>query len=96
MNMGNNPGSGNQAHDAGIDPRPLSELRLTEEEFVQYKKDSHMGDTYKTFGGEGRRKLRVIGYNEDTKSVLRASNTKGDDYIEVPWSEMDSLVSCQS
>lgn len=87
-------------HHSGPDnPRPLSALRLTEEEFAEYRKASNPSDLaapYKTFGGDDRPQLRVVGFNEDTKSVLRASNPEGNDYIEVGWSGMDSVVSIQS
>ncbi|KAJ7677187.1 hypothetical protein B0H17DRAFT_1207236 [Mycena rosella] len=36
-------------------------------------------------------KLRVVGFNEDTKAVFRTCNPEGHDYIEVPWSRMDSV-----
>ncbi|KAK0502997.1 hypothetical protein EDD18DRAFT_1135917 [Armillaria luteobubalina] len=32
------------------------------------------------------------GFNEDTKKVLKLSNTQSEDYVEVPWSSMDSVL----
>ncbi|GLB40053.1 hypothetical protein LshimejAT787_0705630 [Lyophyllum shimeji] len=74
------------------DLRPLSALRLTEQEWAEYRRANKPDDTYKRFGENAGTKLRVVGFNEDTKSVLRASNTDGNDYIEVGWSAMDSLL----
>ncbi|KAG6837580.1 hypothetical protein H0H93_006994 [Arthromyces matolae] len=41
---------------------------------------------------ESSNKLRVVGFNDDTKNVLRDCNPKGEDYIEVAWSAMDTLT----
>ncbi|KAG6913631.1 hypothetical protein DXG01_005489 [Tephrocybe rancida] len=74
------------------DLRPLSVLRLTDTEWIQYRKDSGRGDTYKLFDREGWPKIRVVGFNDDTKSVLGACEPVGEEYIEVNWSVMDSLL----
>ncbi|KAJ7191963.1 hypothetical protein GGX14DRAFT_480800 [Mycena pura] len=83
---------GNVGHSpARADPRPMSELRLTEAEYAEYKSKSSSDTLYKRLADKDYPKLRVIGFNDDTKTVFRACNPDGHDYIEVPWSGMDSL-----
>jgi len=78
--------SNTPAHRSGPpDLRPLSALRLTEQEWAEYRKTSKPDDMYKRFGGDDSAQLRVVGFNEDTKGVLRASNPAGNNYIEVGW-----------
>ncbi|KAF7351866.1 hypothetical protein MVEN_01148100 [Mycena venus] len=83
---------GNVGHlPARIDPRPMSELHLTEAEYTEYKSHSASDTLYKELADSDRPKLRVIGFNDDTKTVFRTCNPDGHDYIEVPWSTMDSV-----
>jgi hypothetical protein len=70
----------------------MSELHLTEAEYADYKSHSSSDTLYKRLEGSDYPKLRVIGFNEDTKAVFRTCNADGHDYIEVPWSGMDSVV----
>lgn len=74
-----------------LDKRTLSELRMTDEEYSQYRKASNQYDTYKRMI-EGGSTVRVVGYNDDTKAVLKACNEKGNDFIDVPYSMVDSVV----
>ncbi|KAJ7670718.1 hypothetical protein DFH06DRAFT_1125013 [Mycena polygramma] len=76
----------------GTDTRPMSELHLTKAEYAQYKRHSSPNTMYKDMADKKGKKLRVIGFNEDTKAVFRTCNPKGHDYIEVPWDSMDSVV----
>ncbi|KAJ7748413.1 hypothetical protein B0H16DRAFT_1553337 [Mycena metata] len=83
---------GNVGHvSARVDPRPMSELHLTEAEYAEYKSHSASDTLYKNFADNDRPKLRVFGFNDDTKAVFRTCNPEGHDYIEVPWSTMDSV-----
>ncbi|KAJ7487230.1 hypothetical protein B0H11DRAFT_2014891 [Mycena galericulata] len=84
---------GNVGHvPASLDPRPMSELHLTEAEYAEYKSHSASDTMYKELADNDRSpKLRVIGFNDDTKAVFRTCNSDGHDYIEVPWSSMDSV-----
>ncbi|KAF8062503.1 hypothetical protein FPV67DRAFT_1672965 [Lyophyllum atratum] len=73
--------------------RPLSDLRMTEKEWTEYRNVTQPSEAYKTFVGHGTiSRLRVIGFNRATKNVLRASNPAGDDYIEIDWSATDRLL----
>ncbi|KAJ7155034.1 hypothetical protein C8R46DRAFT_1116869 [Mycena filopes] len=84
------PFCGNLAHPpAEMDTRPMSELLLTEAEYAEYKSHYASDTLYKEV--KGNRKLRVTGFNEDTKAVFRSRNAKERDYIVVPWSDMDSV-----
>ncbi|KAJ7737758.1 hypothetical protein B0H16DRAFT_1571727 [Mycena metata] len=78
------------SHPPGMDTRPMSELHLTEAEYAEYKTHYASDTMYKTVYGRSRN-LRVIGFNEDTKGVFRTCNPDGHDYVEVPWSDMDSV-----
>ncbi|KAJ7148095.1 hypothetical protein C8R43DRAFT_1069157 [Mycena crocata] len=91
--MGNVWGSSQNATQfpPGIDTRPMSELHLTEAEYAGYKSHSLSDTMYKTVARTKDPKLRVVGFNDDTKAVFRASNPAGHDYVEVPWSQMDSV-----
>ncbi|KAF7368237.1 hypothetical protein MVEN_00143800 [Mycena venus] len=83
---------GNVGHSpARMDPRPMSELKLTEAEYAEYKSHSSSDTLYKRLADKDYPKLRVIGFNDDTKAVFRKCNPEGQEYIEVPWSGMDSL-----
>ncbi|KAJ7246777.1 hypothetical protein B0H12DRAFT_1125738 [Mycena haematopus] len=83
---------GNVGHSpARMDPRLMSELKLTEAEYAEYKSHSSSDTLYKRLSDKDYPKLRVIGFNDDTKAVFRTCNPEGHDYIEVPWSDMDSL-----
>jgi hypothetical protein len=75
-----------------MDPRPMSELKLTDAEYAEYKSHSSADTLYKRLADKDYPKLRVIGFNDDTKAVFRTCNPDGHEYIEVPWSGMDSLV----
>ncbi|KAK0459474.1 uncharacterized protein EV420DRAFT_1641683 [Desarmillaria tabescens] len=75
-----------------LDTRPLSELRLNDTEFAQFRKDAPPSSTYKSLVDQQSPRLKVIGFNEDTKNVLKLSNPQGEDYVEVPWSSMDSIL----
>ncbi|KAJ6481330.1 hypothetical protein C8R47DRAFT_1135412 [Mycena vitilis] len=76
----------------GTDTRPMSELHLTKAEYAQYKRHSSTNTMYKDMADKKGKKLRVIGFNEDTKAVFRTCNSKGHDYIEIPWDSMDSVT----
>ncbi|KAJ6599767.1 hypothetical protein DFH09DRAFT_1128759 [Mycena vulgaris] len=84
---------GNSRHAPGqMDLRPLSELHLTEAEYADYKSHSSSDTLYKTMvKSEASPKLRVVGFSEETKAFFRTFNPEGYDYIEVPWSAMDSV-----
>jgi hypothetical protein len=70
----------------------MSELKLTEAEYAEYKSHSSSDTLYKRLADKDYPKLRVLGFNDDTKAVFRTCNPDGHEYIEVPWSGMDSLV----
>jgi hypothetical protein len=54
---------GNLGHSpARIDPRPMSELHLTEAEYADYKSHSSSDTLYKRLEGNDCPKLRVIGF----------------------------------
>ncbi|KAF7358601.1 hypothetical protein MSAN_01198700 [Mycena sanguinolenta] len=83
---------GNVGHSpATMDPRPMSELKLTEAEYAEYKSHSSSDTLYKSLADKDSPKLRVIGFNDDTRAVFRTCNPEGHEYIEVPWSDMDSV-----
>ncbi|KAJ7761175.1 hypothetical protein DFH07DRAFT_771505 [Mycena maculata] len=83
---------GNVGHvPARLDLKPMSQLHLTEVEYAEYKSHSASDTLYKRLADNDRPKLRVIGFNDDTKAVFRMCNPDGHDYIEVPWSTMDSV-----
>ncbi|KAJ7811881.1 hypothetical protein B0H14DRAFT_3479296 [Mycena olivaceomarginata] len=69
----------------------MSELKLTDAEYAEYKSHSSADTLYKRLADKDYPKLRVIGFNDDTKAVFRTCNPDGHEYIEVPWSGMDSL-----
>lgn len=73
-----------------LDARRLSEFLLNDTEFSQFRKDALPASLHRSLIGQQSRKLRVVGFNEDTKNVLKLSNPQGNDYVEVPWSSMDS------
>ncbi|KAJ7636668.1 hypothetical protein FB45DRAFT_1001677 [Roridomyces roridus] len=74
------------------DPRPMSELRLTEAEYKEYKGHNASDTMYSRMAdGKDAPVLRVVGFNDDTKAVFRACNPDGHEYVEVPWSRMDSM-----
>ncbi|KAJ7760850.1 hypothetical protein DFH07DRAFT_815999 [Mycena maculata] len=74
-----------------MDTRPMSELHLTEAEYAEYKTHSAHDTMYKEMADKEDQKLRVVGFNGDTKAVFRTCNPEGHEYIEVPWSSMDSV-----
>ncbi|KAJ7102713.1 hypothetical protein C8R44DRAFT_746698 [Mycena epipterygia] len=83
---------GNVGHlPARLDLRPMSELHLTEVEYAEYKSHSASDTLYKKLADNDCPKLRVVGFNDDTKAVFSTCNPDGHDYIEVPWSTMDSV-----
>ncbi|KAF8142545.1 hypothetical protein K438DRAFT_2030042 [Mycena galopus ATCC 62051] len=83
---------GNVGHSPSrMDPRPMSELKLAEAEYTEYKSHSSPDTLYKRLADKDYPKLRVIGFNDDTKTVFRTCNPGGHEYFEVPWSGMDSL-----
>ncbi|KAF8173027.1 hypothetical protein K438DRAFT_1981217 [Mycena galopus ATCC 62051] len=69
----------------------MSEVKLTEAEYAEYKSHSSSDTLYKRLADKDCPKLRVIGFNDDTKAVFRTCNPDGHEYVEVPWSGMDSL-----
>jgi hypothetical protein len=75
---------------APLDPRSLSELQLDEAQYADQKSRSVNDNLHKEIAGNiGNRKLRIVGFNDDSKALLR---TEGQGYIEIPWLKMDSLV----
>ncbi|KAJ7100857.1 hypothetical protein B0H15DRAFT_944146 [Mycena belliarum] len=74
-----------------LDSRPLSELHLTEAEYTEYKSHSVSDTTYKSLVRKDSPKLRVVGYSDDTQAFLRQFDPQEESYIEVPWSDMDSV-----
>ncbi|PBK77886.1 hypothetical protein ARMSODRAFT_946724 [Armillaria solidipes] len=83
---------GPPAASGALDARSLSELRLSDTEFAQFRKDAPPASMYKSLVDQKSPKLKIIGFNEDTKEVLKLSNPQGEDYVEVPWSSMDSVL----
>ncbi|KAF8062499.1 hypothetical protein FPV67DRAFT_1508787 [Lyophyllum atratum] len=76
-----------------IDMYPDLPIRMTEKEWAEYRNVTQPSEAYKTsVNHDTTARLRVIGFNQDTKSVLRASNPTGDDYIEVDWSATDIVL----
>ncbi len=83
---------GPPAASGALDARPLSELRLSDTEFSQFRKDAPPANMYNSLVDQKSPKLKIIGFNDDTKKVLKLSNPQDEDYVEVPWSSMDSVV----
>jgi hypothetical protein len=74
----------------------MSVLQLTPAEYAEYKSHNASDTMYKQLAlekGPSPKLLRVVGFNEDTKTVFRACNPAGNDYIEVPWDMIDSVAS---
>ncbi|KAJ7262070.1 hypothetical protein C8J57DRAFT_1719637 [Mycena rebaudengoi] len=89
------PFCGNVRHvPSAIDTRPMSVLQLTPAEYAEYKSHNASDTMYKQLAlekGPSPKLLRVVGFNEDTKTVFRACNPAGNDCIEVPWDMIDSV-----
>ena len=82
-----------------FDTRPLTTFKLNDEEFATYrqaldKASPHQSpDMYlKHAKGPGTQKLKVVGYSEDVKEVLKMSNSERNDFVLVSWSGLDSIV----
>ncbi|GJE96589.1 hypothetical protein PsYK624_127880 [Phanerochaete sordida] len=73
-------------------PPTFSSLRLTEEAWAKYKQSlSRALDLSSTGGRREHPKVRVTGYNIEARDAIVASNGDGSDFIEAPWSPMDSV-----
>ncbi|KAF8142519.1 hypothetical protein K438DRAFT_1784649 [Mycena galopus ATCC 62051] len=73
--------------------RPITLVldRIKKNTVPECKSHSSSDTLYKRLADKDYPKLRVIGFNDDTKAVFRTCNPDGHEYVEVPWSGMDSL-----
>ncbi|OBZ72064.1 hypothetical protein A0H81_07836 [Grifola frondosa] len=73
-------------------PMGFASLRLTQKQYVDWKErepidiPNRAGDIDTVF------RVRVVGFKEDARAVIRGSNTEGGDFLEVPWCLYDNVL----